>query len=349
MDAFMDILLHRGFDDIRKWVDDFIIFLFGPTTPTSSSVIKPSSSSAFAIIDNSATDLGIPLHPLKRQPFGYVILYVGFLWNLEVRSVELPLKKREKYLAKVIDLMQDIAEAGSEKRQCALKPMLSVGGSLMHCTFVMKDARGFLVHIHKWLAKFPPDAPRFQQRTVSDEVWKELEWWRGALSAPKISRTLLTPALNDLYEFWVDASSGTGLGMVFRLRGLLHWDAWQWKENAMSGDRNIGWAEVVGLEFVTYAAAEFGLHDVLLRIRGDNQGAIAALNKRASRNIPSNESIIRITQNAAPLAITFSPIYVNTKINLADGPSRGMPDQTMPRHRLEFAVPDCLQTFLDHV
>lgn len=82
---------------------------------------------------------------------------------------------------------------------------------------------------------------------------------------------------NDEFEFWVDASREFGIGMVCRLEGVRRWDAWQWKPGVFSHGRNIGWAEVLCLEFVLYAAKELGLHDAMLRIRGDNMGAIHSL------------------------------------------------------------------------
>lgn len=342
MDAFTDILMANGFDAIKKWVDDFIVFAFG----RAGGPPDLSPENAFAIIERIAADLGIPLHPKKRQLLGTIITYVGFTWNLKERSVGIPPDKKAKYLAKLDAIISAIES--SPTRSCRLKPLLSVHGSLMHCTFVVRAGRGFLIHIQRFLTRLG-EVSEFKAWKVNDDVMKELRWWRSVLSQDKVERSLRPAVENDQFEFWVDASKEHGIGIVCRLNGCRRWDAWRWKAGVFSHGRNIGWAEVIGLEFVIYAAKELGLRDARLRIRGDNMGAIHSLKKLACRNIPSNDAIIRITQTAAPLALSFDPIYVNTKFNLADGPSRGSADPLMPRHRFGFAVPDCLQPFLDHV
>lgn len=297
------------------------------------------------MVDELAKELGIPLHPEKRQLFSSIVTYVGFLWNIDLKSVEIPDKKKAKYRAKIRSLIEAIRNANGK---CALKELQSVHGSLMHCTFVLRDGRAYLTKIQGFMNAFK-ERNAFARLNCPKSVLGELDWWLKTLEAPQVKRSLAPLSVNDEFEFWVDASTDWGIGIVYSWNGAVCWDSWRWKDGGCSGERNIGWAEMVGLEFVVYAALGFGLHDTRVKIRGDNQGSLAALEKRASRNAPTNDSIKRITSSAAPYSLYFDQVYVNTKTNLADGPSRGLPSSSTTFRPLSFEIPLALVDFLYHV
>jgi len=50
-------------------------------------------------IDHISDHLGIPWESSKTVPFGSVIPYLGFSWDLNTRTVTLPDNKKGKYLA----------------------------------------------------------------------------------------------------------------------------------------------------------------------------------------------------------------------------------------------------------
>jgi hypothetical protein len=94
-DAMVKILLFHGIDTLIKWVDDFIFFHY----PLPSSTLTEFHFSYDESIIWSIGDLlGWPWAPKKFIPFASSFLYIGFLWNIEEKSVSLPPAKKEKYM-----------------------------------------------------------------------------------------------------------------------------------------------------------------------------------------------------------------------------------------------------------
>jgi hypothetical protein len=93
-DALIDILAHEGIAPVLKWVNDFIFFR-SPTISCSSSCTGPSFTYDLDSILDISRPLGIPWHPIavKGQIFLSSVTYVGFVWDLNVRTVSLPEKK----------------------------------------------------------------------------------------------------------------------------------------------------------------------------------------------------------------------------------------------------------------
>ena len=339
VDALKAILKWHGLDEMFKWVDDMVLLIVPVTTLTGSHFRFRDLS----LIDNIAHILGIPLHPDKRQEFSNSVTYVGFHWIIDEKRVEIPAEKKTKYLKK-LDSFLALVSAGP----VALKDVQSIHGSLMHCTFVVRDGRSRLIRIQRFMCKFA-QSHKTQRLHFPRSSLADLDWWITVLKSPSVTRSLVPLRRDDSLELWVDASSGWGIGIVFMNDGVRCYDAWAGKSGWLSEGRNIGWAEMIGLELCAYTLIEFGISDVKAVVRGDNQGSIAALNNLSSRNLDSNSSIQRITAACATFSILIDPIYVNTKVNLADGPSRGVPDPSFVHHSLSFDLPTALLPFLEHI
>lgn len=175
----------------------------------------------------------------------------------------------------------------------------------------------------------------------------ELQWWSAALATKPVRLLTQELEIDDVLEIWVDASSAFGIGAV--IDG--EWLAWRWKEGWKGfgqDGHNIGWAEMIGIELVVRALAVLGKTDCNCLIRSDNKGAIDAIKKGASRNIPSNQSIIRINSIRVPLNIDISPSYVTSEQNRADPVSRG--DYSgLHRSHIQIDLPPLLSAVLVHV
>lgn len=153
VDALAGMLKWMGFSNVFKWVDDMTIWQI----PTSSSVgTNGSTSYAYHYPDlepvfNLAGYLGVPLHPDKVQQFSTLITYVGFDWNIANKTVSLPEKKRLKYLNKVTSFLSTYAP---HETKLYLKLVESIHGSLMHCTFVIKEGRSYLKATQRFMHAF---------------------------------------------------------------------------------------------------------------------------------------------------------------------------------------------------
>lgn len=91
-DALVQIYLHRGIEAVIKWVDDFI-FLHYPSCPLPNNAYEYSYTAT--LIWDTADELGWPWAPAKFKDFSPIFTYIGFLWDLAAKIVQLPAKKRK--------------------------------------------------------------------------------------------------------------------------------------------------------------------------------------------------------------------------------------------------------------
>ena len=146
----------------------------------------------------------------------------------------------------------------------------------------------------------------------------------------------------DPVEFWVDASSSWGIGIIFGN----DWDFWKFRPGWDKNGRNIGWAEFVAIELGLLFAIDRGYSDVHFRIKSDNQGVIHAIEGGKSRSPEQNTVLQRITLLLSSHKLWISSFYVPSSENLADLPSRGLPAPNRFRASHSFILPFCLQPFL---
>jgi hypothetical protein len=104
-DAMVKIYLQRGIEAFIKWVDDFI-FLRYPSRRLQDGSYE--FSYAADLIWNIADELGWPWAPKKFIDFASSFNYIGFLWNLSTKVVELPEKKKQKYLERISTWTQSL-------------------------------------------------------------------------------------------------------------------------------------------------------------------------------------------------------------------------------------------------
>jgi hypothetical protein len=141
-------------------------------------------------------------------------------------------------------------------------------------------------------------------------------------------------------EFWVDASSSWGVGIVFNGE----WDAWRFSPGWNKDGRNIGWAEIVAIELGLLFAIHKGYSDSHFLIKSDNQGVIHAIEGGKSRSPSQNLVLQRITALLSQHKLWISSLYVPSLDNLADSPSRGLP--AIGRSKApSFSLPSYLHSF----
>ena len=92
-DAMVRIFLHRGIEAVIKWVDYFI-FLRYPSRRLSDGTYDFTYSSE--LIWDIADELGWPWAPAKFVDFTTLFNYIGFLWDLSAKVVELPEGQRKR-------------------------------------------------------------------------------------------------------------------------------------------------------------------------------------------------------------------------------------------------------------
>ena len=95
-DAKSAILKSEKIGPSKNWVDDFIFFRF----PTS---LHPTPVFSYSLIDiyTLVEQHGWPWKESKTKPFALHFKYLGFVWNLDAKTIQIPEQKKHRYLQKL--------------------------------------------------------------------------------------------------------------------------------------------------------------------------------------------------------------------------------------------------------
>jgi hypothetical protein len=315
----------------KNWVDDFVFFRF----PIS---LHPSPTFSYSLLDIYAVAerLGWPWKESKTRPFSPEFKYLGFVWNLATKTVQIPAPKKLRYLLKL--------SPWRDGQKFSRKDAESVLGTLVHCSLAVPDGRSHLPSISRFTASFNFVSSPFVRRSPNPSVLTDIRWWCSQLSADFCGSSLSKPPPTSTVEFWVDASSSWGIGIVLDNE----WDSWKLIPGWNTDGRNIGWAEIVAIELGLLFAVHNGYSDVHFLIKSDNQGVIHAIEGGKSRSPSQNLVLQRITSLLSHHKLWISSLYVPSLHNLADAPSRGLPVPHRSRASSTFTIPIPLQSFLSH-
>jgi hypothetical protein len=332
-DTLVALYKAKQIKPIKKWVDDFL-FLRYPLLNSPPNVRQ--FTYGLSDITRFAETLGWPWKPTKTRPFATTFLYLGFLWNLETRSVEIPAEKRTRFLSKL--------EPWVQGAKVTRKQAESLLGTLVHCSLALPDSRSRLPAISNFVASFNKANSVFSQFTLPSGAAEDAAWWRHTLSSTPCRSPLHKPPQPTDLLFAVDASTSWGIGVVFDGK----WDAWILLPGWKSEGRDIGWAEMVAVELGLRLAITQGAHDIHLILRSDNTGVIHALDGGRSRNLQQNRVLQRIVVLLRTHNLWLSTIYVPSRENPADPPSRGLPPASGSRipTDLSAVLPYALQSLV---
>jgi hypothetical protein len=307
-DAFKAILLAKGVDRILKWADDFTFWRI-PSPPSP----RGPWSYRFgeALIWDVASELGWPWSPTKCKPFSSAFRYIGFDWDLANKTVSLPESKRLKFRAKLQGLLSNPT---IDRKAC-----LSLVGSLNHCAVVVAMSRAHLPSFYRLASRFNNSSSDFIKLRPSREALDDAAWWMEMLSKDWCGIRIKPRPPRHPEAFFVDASTGWGIGLVFRDR----WLAWPLKAGWEGEGKTIGWAEFVALELAVLTAANAGLRDVSIPVHSDNQGVVGAFSSGYSRSPAQNAVLRRILLILHEFNLGLDLAWIPSAQNPADGPSRG--------------------------
>jgi hypothetical protein len=336
-DTMMAILRAHNIGPAKNWVDDFVFFRSPITTKTSPPTL-PSTPYTYPYdlntIESITQPLGWPWKHSKTKPFDSTFTYLGFVWDLTAKHVQIPNKKKTKYL----DRLSPWVEGAKFTR----KDAESVLGTLVHCSLAVPDGRSRLPSLSRFAASFNGTRSNFTRKSPPDAALKDVAWWRFHLTKDFCGSTLSRPPPPSSIGFWVDASTDWGVGIVFDG----HWEAIKFRDGWKSGGRNIGWAEFVAIELGLLRAIAQGHSNKHFIVHSDNQGVIQAIQGGKSRSPEQNLVLQRILHLLATHSIWISPSYIPSSSNLADEPSRGLPVLNLPPCRTPLSIPPLLSPFL---
>ena len=329
-DAKSAILDLKKLSPSKNWVDDFVFFRFPLSITPGSFTFSYSLSDIY----NLAEQLGWPWKVSKTRPFATEFKYLGFMWDLSAKTVQIPAPKKLRYLSKI--------QSWSANQRFSKKEVESVLGTLVHCSLALPDGRSHLPSFSRFAASFNFASSPFARKSPSSAVLTDIVWWRSQLSAEFTGSSLSRPPPTSTIEFWVDASSSWGIGVVFGHE----WDSWRLSPGWDKDGRNIGWAEIIAIELGLLFAINRGFSDTNFLIKSDNQGVIHAIEGGKSRSPEQNAVLQRITTLLSQHKLWISSLYVPSLDNLADLPSRGHPATSRTRALSTFMLPIPVHSFL---
>jgi hypothetical protein len=178
-DAIAALYTRNDMGPIKKWVDDFLFFRYlNRSNP-------PSYSYSLDDIYAFATQLGWPWKPSKTRPFASRFKYIGFIWDLVHKTVEIPAEKKARYLEK---LARWVGGAQFNEKQTD-----TILGTLVHCSLAVPHSRSRLPAISNFASSFSHASSPFSKRTPNATVLADIEWWRIQLSQEFCGSTLIRP------------------------------------------------------------------------------------------------------------------------------------------------------------
>lgn len=332
-DAMTALIRHYTGTHCLNWVDDFA-FIRSPTNISDSTNSLPTYSYDLRLIENLAENLGWPWKPSKTHPFSTTFQYLGFLWDLDQKSVQIPTEKKSKYLNKLT--------IWETQTNFSRKEAESILGTLVHCSLALPDGRSHLPALSRFTSSFEGKS-RFSRCTPNKTVFNDIRWWKQQLES-QFAGSLITepPTVSDI-NLWVDASTSWGIGVIFHNE----WDSWKLKEGWNSHPQcKIGWAEIVAIECVLRLAIHRGYTNIHFSINSDNTGIINAIKGGKSRNPEHNIVLQRITTLIRTHSIWISSKFVPSNLNLADRLSCGLPVDNIDRSPDTFQLPEPLTSVL---
>lgn len=265
-------------------------------------------------IDDLSEDLGIIWQPSKDQPFRTFTTYIGFLWDIESRTVSLSPPKIDKYLTTI--------HKWRKRHAHILQDVQELYGKLLHACEVVPRGRAYLTGLEDMLSHCH-NKPFLPHRAGS-KVADDLNWWSLLIQSGGVTQPIVpTTKLQDLHAF-SDTSSGIGIGIVIGHR----WRVWHlipgWKSH--NGKQDIGWAEAVAFKLLAYAVTAIPNVSSHVLLNGDNTGVVEGWWKRRHRNREVNAVFRRISEftHSLPRPVDIVTAYVASASNPADDPSRGI-------------------------
>ena len=290
-------------------MDDFIFFRY-PLRQLSQNSFEFSHSAD--LIWDVAEELGWPWAPAKFTDFATKFTYIGFVWDLSLKQVELPEKKKLKYLDRIATWTPGSLHTAKEAER--------VIGTLNHVCLVVPDGRSHLVSLYKFRGGFKSHHTNDAKHKLSASCGEDILWWKRRLQEAFVGSKIFRPPEPLNTSLFVDASTGWGIGLV--LDGK--WLAWQLREGWNSDGREIGWAEMVAVELAirTLITGKFSRCHVI--IHSDNMGVVGAMEAGRLRGTQQNSILREIVRLIQDHEIWISVTWVPTLDNPADGPSRGI-------------------------
>lgn len=331
-DAFVAIIKKYGAEQVLKWVDDIIFFRYPASSQLPYSYTYDSS-----LIFDTATFLGLPWSLPKIHDFADSFTYLGFLWCIPDRTVQIPSNKKNKFKERCLSWCSNTRKTLHDAQQLL--------GSLNHCCLVLRSHRSQLFSLRSFHARFPPDCSPFLSLPVPTQLQKDIQSWHDLFSQEFLGCKIASPQPCLKLPVFVDASTSWGIGILINGK----WAAWKFTSNALQDGRAIGWAEMVAIELAVSLLCAVHPNQSHFLIHSDNQGVIGAINSSFSRGAAQNSSLSRLSKTLLHHDSFISTTYIKSSLNPADPLSRGKLPSNLLRLNTSVRLHNDIEPFLIRV
>ena len=194
------------------------------------------------------------------MPFGKVVPFISFDWDLENKLVSLQDKKKEKYCGAV--------EEWRQWKLHTLEGVQKLYGKLLYSCLMVPEGHTYLTKLESMLGIFhnSPLKPQCLPRHLN----RDLLWWLCTLTKPTLSQEVPGAQVVVNVQVFLDASSSVGIGVVIRKR----WQVWTLRPGWKGKGHDITWAEAIGMELLIRAILRDAPKGAHFKVYGDNRGVV---------------------------------------------------------------------------
>ena len=133
-------------------------------------------------------------------------LYIGFLWDLSAKTVELPEKKKRKYTDHIASWTLGSLHTVKEAEK--------IIGTLNHICLAIPEGRSHLVSLYKFRGGFKTHHVHETKHKLPHGASSDVDWWRQHLEDEFVGMKIIHPPEPMDTALFVDASTGWGIGLV---------------------------------------------------------------------------------------------------------------------------------------
>ena len=260
-------------------------------------------------LDQLSKQLGLPWKEEKSTAFSSSVVYLGFIWDLDSKTVTLHPDKQRKYQTCICEWLSC--------KHHTLQQTQSLYGKLLHTTYIVPHGRLYLTKLEKMIPTYFSN-PNKPHRAIKS-LLSDLQWWLMLLKSASISRPI--PSFQPYYNLnaYSDASH-QGIGIyIFDM-----WAAFAFSPSFKQRSRDIAWAEAAALEILILALDLFPFSETRLKIYCDNTVVSDGWRIGRSRNTHVNDIFKTIYQLLDQRQLQLQLQYIPSTQNPADKPSRGI-------------------------
>lgn len=320
-------LMKRKFNlvEVFRWVDDNLM-------------IKDSSDIVSMLdIVRASEELGVKTNATKYAEFAYEQKFIGFLWNINSKTVTLPASKLKKRIAE-LDLFLST-------EHFTRNTVEKFNGKLSHLTLILPQLKAYLTENFKWVAMWRTPG----LRRMPPPVREDMLFWKTCLAT--LEPTRLLPDYEVRNVGWVgDASSSFGIGIIIgECWAQFSWLP-DWANPVDQPKRTIAWAETVAVRlgllmlFEKHKVAGFSFSCLT-----DNTTTEGAARNRKSRDFWVNNEWKYVQSLLVEHDCDINLVRVISADNSADRLSRGLASSKSDQNMITINIPPDLSPLLYQV